>query len=60
MLFLGIGGLIIVLRSNSKLSKQYKLIVNTFPKFYQEHVHLWSSVSEKEPSTASEICKEVL
>ena len=36
------------------------MIVNTFPKFYQELVHLWSDVSEKEPSTASEIFGEVL
>ena len=36
------------------------MIVNTFPKFYQELVHLWSNVSEKEPLTASEIFGEVL
>ena len=48
----------IVLHSNLKLSRQCKLIVNT--KFYQELVHLWSNVSEKEPSTAFEIFREVL
>ena len=36
------------------------LIVNTFPKFYQELAHLWSNVSENEPFTASEIFREVL
>ena len=36
------------------------MVVNTFPKFYQELVHLRSNVSEKDPSTASEIFKEVL
>ena len=36
------------------------MIINTFPKFYQELAHLWSNVSEKEPSTTSEIFKVVL
>ena len=49
-----IGGLKIVFKSNLKLSRQCKLIVNTFPKFYQELVHLWSNVSEKEPLTTSD------
>ena len=31
-----------------------------FPKFYQELVHLWSNLSEKEPLTTSEIFREVL
>ena len=35
------------------------MIVNTFPEFYQELVHLLSNVSEKEPLTASEIFREV-
>ena len=50
----GIGGLKIVFKSNLKLSRQCKLIVDTFPKFYQELVHLWSNVSEKEPLTTSD------
>ena len=60
ILFSSIGGLKIVFHSNLKLSRQCKLIVNTFPKFYQEFVHLWPNVSEKEPLTASEILGEVL
>ena len=60
ILFSSIGGLKIVFDSNLKLSRQCKLIVNTFPKFYQELVYLWSNVSENEPLTASEIFGEVL
>ena len=60
VLFSSIGGLKIVFHSNLKLSRQCKLMVNTFPKFYQELVHLWSNVSEKEPLTASEIFIEVV
>ena len=60
ILFSSIGGLQIVFHSNLKLSRQCKATVNTFPKFYQELVHLWSNVSEKEPLTASEIFEEVL
>ena len=41
ILFASTGGLKIVFLSNLKLSRQCKLIVNTFPKFYQELVHLW-------------------
>ena len=54
------GELKIVFHSNLKLLRQCKVIVNTFPKFYQELVHLWSNESEKEPLTASEIFGEVL
>ena len=36
------------------------MIVNTFPKFYQELAHLWSNVSEQAPLTTSEIFEEVL
>ena len=60
ILFSSIGGLKIAFHSNLKLSRQCKLIVNKFPEFYQELVHLWSNVSEKEPLTASEIFREVL
>ena len=60
ILFSSIGGLKIVFNSNLKLSRKYKLIVNTSPKFYQDLVHLWSNVSEKEPLTVSEIFREVL
>ena len=60
ILFSDIGGLKIVFHSGLKFSKQCKLIINEFPKFYQELVHLWSNISEKEPSTAFEICREVL
>ena len=48
-LFSNIGGLKIVFHSNLILSRQCKLIVSKLPKFYQELVHLWSNVSEKEP-----------
>ena len=58
--FSGIGGSKIVFHSNLKLSRQCMLIVNTFPKFYQELVHLLSNVSGKEPLTASETFREVL
>ena len=60
ILFSSIGGLKIVFHLNINLSRQCKLITNTFPKFYQELVHLCSNVSEKEPLTASEISREVL
>ena len=60
ILFSIIGGLKIVFHSNLKLSRQCKLIVNTFPKFYQELVYLWSDVSENEPLTVSEIFREEL
>ena len=46
--------------SNLKLSTQCILIVNTFPKFYQQLLHLRSKVSEKESLTASELFREVL
>ena len=47
ILFSSIGGLKIVFHLNLKLSMQCKVIVNTFPQFYQELVHLWSNASEK-------------
>ena len=60
ILFSSIDGFKIIFHSNLKLSRQCKLLVNKFPKFYQELVHLWSNVSEKEPLTASEIFMELL
>ena len=59
ILFSSIGGSKTVFYSNLKLSRQCKVIVNTFPKFHQELGHPWSNVSEKEPLTASEIFREV-
>ena len=43
ILFSSTGGLKIVFHSNLKLSRQCKLMVNIFPKFHQELVHLWSN-----------------
>ena len=60
ILFSSIGGLKTVFHSNLKLSRQCKVTVNTFPKFYQELVQIWANVSEKELLMASEIFGEVL
>ena len=46
--------------SNLKLSNYCASQPKSYPKFYQNLIHLWAQVSEEEPKDVSEICEEII